>query len=99
MIHTATAIRSGAAFRPRLRILGRALLVLLGTLGALAPGATQSAPPKTPAKARSPKKPTATEKTRAFLEKRGPQLWQGKLPFNNVGANIPDLFERFLLGQ
>lgn len=35
----------------------------------------------------------------AFLNARGTALYLGGKPFRNVGANLPDLFERFLHGQ
>lgn len=36
---------------------------------------------------------------RPFLRACGTELWLGERPFRNVGANLPDLFERFLRGQ
>lgn len=36
---------------------------------------------------------------RPFLRARGTELWLGDRPFRNVGANLPDLFERFLRGN
>src|SRR5579871_1590749 len=39
------------------------------------------------------------QKPALFLQVRDQQLFLGQLPFRNVGANIPDLFERFLRGD
>ncbi|HZO88875.1 MAG TPA: cellulase family glycosylhydrolase [Chthonomonadaceae bacterium] len=65
--------------------------LLLAWLAALAlPAGAQKAPPA---------KPSVPKFTENFLQVRGTDLWRGKFPFHNVGANLPDLFERFLHGE
>ncbi|MCW3054492.1 MAG: putative glycosyl hydrolase, partial [Chthonomonadales bacterium] len=52
--------------------------------------------PKTPPKAVLPPKPPVVDRARDILRADHAQLFRGKLEFRNVGANIPDLFERYL---
>jgi hypothetical protein len=66
----------------------------LGILGIALTAQAQTAPKK------QKNKPTLllpTGPARFFLRVDNQhQLWEGKLPFRNVGGNLPDLFERFL---
>jgi endo-1,4-beta-mannosidase len=77
------------------------MLFLSGSL----PAAGAQNAPQTPT---NPQKPNSQRRVREpetgpaknFLEiRRRTRLWRGKLPFRNVGANIPDLFEQFLYGK
>ena len=55
------------------------------------------APPKGKTKAPpKPVKPPGVDRARDILRADHAQLFRGKLEFRNVGANIPDLFERYL---
>ncbi len=60
-----------------------------------------AAPPKTvPAKPpKNAPKPPGVDRARSILRAEHEQLFRGKLEFRNVGANIPDLFEKFLSGE
>lgn len=67
-----------------MKSISRFLLSALAVLAVVAPAAADRA-------AKPPARPLLTAT-------RG-RLYLGKLPFRNVGVNIPDLFDRFLLGQ
>ncbi|MCW3096113.1 MAG: putative glycosyl hydrolase [Chthonomonadaceae bacterium] len=55
--------------------------------------------PVKPAKPVPPAKPPTVDRARDILRADHAQLFRGKLEFRNVGANIPDLFERYLSGD
>lgn len=44
-------------------------------------------------------KPVPIDRSRLFLAAHRTTLWRGRFEYRNIGANIPDLFERFLNGQ
>lgn len=66
-----------------------ALLLIPILLLRLLPGSAQQAKPSPPPK----------PKPHLFLTTARTQLVLGKIPFRNVGVNIPNLFERFLHGE
>jgi hypothetical protein len=70
------------------------------TTPSAAPGtaasAASQAKPKAPAK---PPKTPGVDRAHTILRAENQQLFRGKLEFRNVGANIPDLFERYLSGE
>jgi len=68
------------------------LFLILSLLGLTGTAQAQTTPPKPPPQ--SAPRPTPA---RDFLILRNQtELWRGNYPFRNVGANLPDLFERFL---
>ncbi len=60
------------------------------------PQTLPQARPKTPPKPVKPPKPPVVDRARDIMRADHSQLFRGKLEFRNVGANIPDLFERYL---
>ncbi|GEM_PF-1987665 len=52
--------------------------------------------PAKPVKPLKPVKPPTVDRARDILRADHAQLFRGRLEFRNVGANIPDLFERYL---
>ncbi len=80
---------------------GLCFLALSSTAVAQAP--STKAPPQTTPGAQTGKPavrlPEAGPSLTFVRVLRHNQLWRGKLPFRNVGANIPDLFEQYLKGD
>lgn len=61
---------------------------------------TKKPPPLTPEqKLQLMAQKTIQQASKKFVVVRGTKLYQGNVPFRNVGANLPDLFERFLHGD
>jgi len=69
------------------------------TPGQMPPTTAPQDTSKTPPKAVKPPKPPVVDRARDILRADHAQLFRGKLEFRNVGANIPDLFERYLSGD
>ena len=76
-------------------VVGCGLLCLPLVMPAQTPPAapTQGSKPQKPV---PPPKPPVVDRARDILRSDHAQLYRGKLEFKNIGANIPDLFERYL---
>src|SRR5437016_3738695 len=81
------------------------LLIMLACTGsATAQSKAPAAPPASPSKQKAQPPTTklpvpAKVAPRTFLTAKGTHLRMGPAIFENVGVNIPDLFERFLNGD
>ena len=79
--------------------IGRHFAVGCGLMLLSLPLFAQASTPPPQNKPKPPPKPVKTpavDRARGILRAEHQQLFRGNLEFRNVGANIPDLFERFL---
>lgn len=90
----APALLSVALWMPAMRASGQA-----PATGAPAPTPAPRRPAPPAAKPPPHIKPLPVPKGPQYLHRRVTQLWLTHAQFRNVGANIPDLFERFLNGD